>query len=705
MLRIKKYASILLSAVLSALIILSCGCSDVNSFGKLSVSSVKTNHGSSSFRIYDKASSEKVLTGDGCSLYFDKKSGGIALFDNDSTALFSSLPDFSNSFAASFIVSVSDGKDIHYLDTSIHSAENKAIEFSEKDGAFNVTYRIKKGDISLTLPVSFILRGTVLEASCDFALVEKSEGLTVISLAFLPYFGAVRYTAGDGGLSALEDYYVVPDGVGAVMHTALEDDNRSAVFSVYSKEYHEYCVPCSLGAYGIKREDSALAVTVTEGEENSLIKVFRSNADTENINRIYPEFIITPVSGLSGNIKAAESYKGKITVSYELLSGKNASYIGIATSVRQNLIKNSLLKDSISENEYPLYVRVTGSVDGTKTESVTSFQQAENLLNILKSKGINNINMILEGFFRKGLSADSSSKIGVSSAAGGEADLSALLNFSSTQSLRVFAGIDFLTSASTLDASKGIFGEKTELIRKNELAPYIGDENLKTYYVRPSVLSSGTRNIVSLMKEFPFAGVSILDSSETHGAFYDNSGDSFGKYYDEINSCLSAVSSVSSVMLRGSSFNTVKNADYLDRVSFSSSLPVTEAYRTVPFIPAVLHGSVIYSGDAANTTEFSRLQLLKSAEYGAAISYLWNFSENSDKYYENNLSEAVDFYLKAEKDFSDLSSKRITDHFIYEDGVFCTEYEGGVRIYVNYNNYSVIIGDVAVMPYDYLRIG
>lgn len=705
MLRIKKYASILLASVLSALIILSCGCSDISSFGKLSVSSVKTNHGSSSFRIYDKASSEKVLTGDGCSLYFDRKSGGIALFDNDSTAVFSSLPDFSNSFAAAFIVCVSDGNDIHYLDTSIHSAENKGIEFSEKDGTFNVTYKIKKGDISLTLPVSFILRGTVLEASCDLSLVEKSEGLTLISIAFLPYFGAVRYKAGEGGLSAIEDYFLLPDGAGALMHTGVEDDNRSAVFSVYSKEYHEYSVPCSLGAYGIKRGDRALAVTVTEGDENSLIKVFRSNADSENINRIYPEFIITPVSGFSGNIKAAESYKGKLAVSYELLSGKNASYIGIATSVRQALIKNSFLKDSISENEYPLYVRVTGSVDGSKKEAATSFQQAENLLNILKSKGINNINMILEGFFKKGLSADSSSKIGISSVCGGEADLSALLNFSSTQSLRVFAGIDLLTSHSALDASKGISGEKTELIRENELAPYIGEEILKAYYVRPSVLSSGTRNIVSLMKKFPFTGVSILDSSETQGAVYDSSGDSFGKYFDEINSSLSAVSSVSSVMLRGSSFNIVKNADYLDCVSFSSYLPVTDAYRTVPFIPAVLHGSVIYSGEAANTTEFSRLQLLKSAEYGAAVSYLWNFSENSDKYYEHNLSEAVDFYLKAEKDFTFLASKRITDHFIYEDGVFCTEYEGGVRIFVNYNNYSVIIGDVAVMPYDYLRIG
>ena len=34
----------------------------------------------------------------------------------------------------------------------------------------------------------------------------------------------------------------------------------------------------------------------------------------------------------------------------------------------------------------------------------------------------------------------------------------------------------------------------------------------------------------------------------------------------------------------------------------------------------------------------------------------------------------------------------------------CTEYGSGIRVYVNYNNYSVAVGTVSVPPYDYLRI-
>ena len=85
--------------------------------------------------------------------------------------------------------------------------------------------------------------------------------------------------------------------------------------------------------------------------------------------------------------------------------------------------------------------------------------------------------------------------------------------------------------------------------------------------------------------------------------------------------------------------------------------------------------------------------------------YSWNFNENSDKYYEYSLTEVVEFCLKAKSELGDLTSKRITGHEKIADGVTCTVFEGGVRVYVNYNNYSVIIGEVAVMPYDYLRIG
>ncbi len=703
--RMKKYFRSMLCVLLSALILTGFGCSVSSGLKKVTVGAVKSNHGSSSYRIYNKNFYSKQLSGDDCALYFDEKSGGISFYNSFTSFGFNSLPDFKNSFAASFIVSIFDGENIHYLDTSLHCAENNGITFSKEDNTLFVNYQMKKEGISLSLPVEFRLSGTYLEVTADISASEISEGMTLLSIAFLPYLGAVSYESVGGDYSAFNDYYVLPDGVGAVMYTAVEDENKSSVFSVYSKEYYEESLPCALGAYGIKKGDNALAVCITDGSENALIKVFRANADEERINRVYPEFIITPVSSDRGEINIGGSFSGKIGVTYELLSDGSADYIGIATSVRQTLINKSLLSEETAENEYPLFVTVTGSVDGTKKEAVTSFGQAENLLSILKGKGINNINMILEGAFSDGIKTDSVSKIRPSSALGSRDDLNEFLSFAEAQKLRVFAGVNFLTAKNSLAAGKGISGEKREYVRKNELYPYVGDENIVTCYLGTGALSACTGNVVSLVSRLPFAGVCLLDSDKALHEDTALSGNFYKGYSEVLNTDISAISSKTSVMLKGSSFNIIKNAAYLDGVSLSLNGENTGSYTEIPFIPAVLHGSIIYSSKAANTEAFTRIQLLKSVEYGAAVSFLWNFSADSDKYYENTLNEAVDFYLKAEKDFSSLSSKRITGHSLYKDGVYCTEFEGGVKIYVNYNNYSVIIGEVAVMPYDYLRIG
>ena len=80
------------------------------------------------------------------------------------------------------------------------------------------------------------------------------------------------------------------------------------------------------------------------------------------------------------------------------------------------------------------------------------------------------------------------------------------------------------------------------------------------------------------------------------------------------------------------------------------------------------------------------------------------FDKASRFCYEQTFNEAVTFVLRASDELGDVNSCRIVSHGEVEDGVFCTGYDNGARVYVNYNNYSVNIGDIAVLPYDYIRI-
>lgn len=701
---IKKSLRSVIVFILAGAVIFLSSCVLQGSVTSVTVSKTVTNHGQSELRTYDKKSADRVLSDGDTSLYFDKKSGAVCFYNNKISSGFSCLPEFSNSFAASFIVSIFDGESIRYLDTSLHCGENKGIVSTVKGNELKVTYNISEGGASLSLPVCFTLNGTCIEVSISISECEISDGATLLGISVLPYLGAVSYDASSFDASAFEDFYLVPDGVGALVYTGLEDENKEIIYSVYGKDYPKNSIPASVGAYGISQGGKALAVTVTDGSEIALINLKRANADSERINRIYPEFIITPVSDFSGKVKMGESFTGEIAVNYELLTGDNDGYIGMATSVRQALIRKGILGSNTAQEEYPLFVRVTGSVDGSKNERVTTFQQAENLLTILKSKGINNINMILEGAFAEGISEDASDGIRLSSHMSSKKDLNSLLSYADAQQLRVYAGINFLTSDNIFASSKSITGEKKQFTLQNELYSYVGKENFSSSYISGDKLSSATVNTVELLTDFSFIGVNLLDSADAVFGDALSDGNSYYEYSRKLNFVLSALSSKTSLMLNGSSFNVIKNADYLNNTALSA-VTSGDAFIEVPFIPAILHGSVIYSGKSANTEIIPRMQLLKCVEYGAALSYLWNFSPVSDKYYENTLSDAVEFYLKAQKELASLSSKRIIGHFLYQDGVYCTAYENGARIYVNYNNYSVIIGEVAVMPYDYLRIG
>ena len=148
----------------------------------------------------------------------------------------------------------------------------------------------------------------------------------------------------------------------------------------------------------------------------------------------------------------------------------------------------------------------------------------------------------------------------------------------------------------------------------------------------------------------------------------------------------------------------------LSRTSLVANVPLyprneeSDAYEGVPFLPAVLHGCVTFSGEPAKAGEVVMLRLLKSVEYGASPAVQWVFRAGTEYSYENNLTQVSDFCVAAAENLGDLSDKPIEAHERIVSGVYKTTFAGGIIIYVNYNNYSVNVGNVSIPPYDYLRL-
>ncbi len=687
--------------VISAIVLSVSGCT-AQSFDSIVINSIRSSEGgSNSSRVHVNSDNVKLASSDSAELYLNKNNGGISLVSLYTGKRWTSLPYFDNSFAASFCAKVTDGETGYILDSSASIKNNKLSVEKTADGAV-VTYVLKWDVLSISLPVEFSLNGASLEVSVDMSsVVTLSDGLTLLSVSILPYLGAVRYTSDTADYSVFGDYFLLPDGSGALMHTAVEDENTALTFSVYGKDYYEDNIPAALGAYGIVQSGAGLSATLTEGEENAIIRVFRAGNDDKDINRIYPEFIITPVSGEKGKVNLGKSYSGRIAVTYEVLSSENTSYTDIASSVRQALIRAGFMPDGKCENEYPLTLSIVAGTDGKRSNVTADYQQIENLLGLLKGKGINEINAVLSGAFSGGFSSSAAGRTRLMRALGSKKDLRTLLNFSQSQNFNVFAEANLLSAENSVYCEKGVSGEYKITDRINPLSPYIGEESFTMKYLGTRGIAEGTNNILGFVGKNGFSGVAVADSCischEAEGTY--------SVYNSSMQNNFSAISSETKLMLSGVPVNLIKNADYLYNVPLGTGVEETAYYTAVPFIPAVIHGSFVYSGEPLNTSYVSAINLLKSVEYGAVPHYIWNFNENSDKYYEYSVNEAVEFCIKAKAELSDLTSKRIMGHEKIADGVYCTLYEGGARVYVNYNNYSVIIGEISVMPYDYLRIG
>ncbi|MBQ7639158.1 MAG: hypothetical protein IJS90_09690, partial [Clostridia bacterium] len=587
---------------------------------------------------------------------------------------------------------------------------------------------LSENEILLIVPVRFTMADGNLTVKINCADIYVSPGNVLEKLSLMPYFGAFGEPAkaveaaaeapgnSDGDAKEAQefqeaqeekevenysdkDFLLVPDGCGALMYTGENDEQtQNLSFEVYGGE-----AGARVGCFGVKKGQSAFVGIIDGGSETATVKAMRPAANADGVYTVYPEFSLTPVSIKDGKYIYAEGFKGEISVTYKFLTGELCTYIEMASACREELIRSGMLSSkTLQSGVYPLNLSVVGSVDGTKKTRCTELEQAEDLLAVLKAKGVNSINLILDGFFENGLYSFDSGGVSVPGALGGMKALGGLCSYASTQSIDVYAGIDLLRTGSKLRAASSISGEAQKTYCSNPLSPYIGGEGKYQYLISPVYIE---KNVIGFMNSLKKTGVSGY-ASGSDGIIYPDYKTGIGKadFIKLMKEHYASFAAQKKLLLRSADFCLIKNADVVTDVPFYTENPESETYEAVPFIPAVLHSTLVYSGAPANDGSIYTLELLKSVEYGASPYVRWIYDARSPLFYELNFSEISEFYANALKKLGDLSSQRITAHRKVEEGLYETTYSGGSIVYVNYNNHSVNVDNISVPPYDYLRI-
>jgi len=732
---VKKTFCIILAAVICGL----CSCSSLK---KSAVSSFVFSNaviGSSSpdenLHVSGTDGLSSVLRSGFCELYYDSNTCSVSVKDISSEKYWNSIPFFKNVSSSVVSASLASERGRCHLNSQDNSIAFSSYSVDFEDNGLKITYymsdnaeTVKKpvsslnnGEVYLIVPVLFTMSDGNLTVSVNCADIFVSPGFVLEKLSLMPYFGAMPQNGESGTVAAVpdaseeseedkqaeeeeaegegRDFLLVPDGCGAVMYTDAEDENTSDLsFEVYG-DSRDVCAPC----FGVKSSDSAFVGVIDEGSELASVRAVRPSSNSDSVYAVYPEFSVSPVSVESNVCTYAERYTGNISVTYKFLSGELCSYMEMAAACREELIRDGYLSStSLEGSVYPLNLSVIGSVSGSKNTAVTGFEQVEDLLSVLKAKGVNSINLILDGAFGKGI-YETSSKLSFSGRLGGKKDFAALSRYASTQSINVYAGIDILYTDSKTQAALSLTGDRLSAFIENPLSPYIGNEGSGTNFVSADKIEKKVISVMNTLKNSGITGYALGAEDKSVYADY-KSGVTVTDFSSLIKEHYASFAAQKNLLLRTADFCVIKDASVLTEVPLYASYPESSAYEAVPFVPAILHSGVVYSGQPSNEGSIYTLELLKSVEYGACLYVRWIYDSRSPLFYELNFSEISEFYANALKKLGDLSSQRMTGHRKVEEGLYETVYSGGSIVYVNYNNHSVNVGNISVPPYDYLRI-
>lgn len=170
-------------------------------------------------------------------LYFDRDTCSVSIYDSNSRKLWNSLPSSYRGGAPAVLAveaAAPDGR-IYTFNSQDDSVAKGTAKYETGNGFVSVAYSFTKaldggGKISITVPVSFAVKGGVLTASVDCSKIQQS-GAKVKTIRLLEYFGSSF--GGKKGESLL-----VPDGCGAMIDaSAANKPIAPAKVPVYGADY------------------------------------------------------------------------------------------------------------------------------------------------------------------------------------------------------------------------------------------------------------------------------------------------------------------------------------------------------------------------------------------------------------------------------------------------------------------------------------
>ncbi len=606
-----------------------------------------------------------------------------------------------------------------------------------------------KENISFTIPLEYRLTKDGLQVSVPASEIKEGGGATISRLQVLPAFGAADNEA--------EGYMLVPNGSGSLIYLNNGTRNSAYTQNVYGidPEVQSYTVTdlsevARLPIFGMKNGDNAYFARITGGDALANINA-NVSGNTNSYNTLYAEFSLREIEllnmfGVTGNqsdipVVEEQIYDENLSITYTFLHGEDADYSGMAKAYRNQLISEGILTaGAAGQGDIPFYLDILGGVEIQKhvmgvpyrgIYTMTTYAQAQELLDELYQAGIGNVRMNYMGWFNRGVYHDAADKVKLIKSVGGKRELEELSARLEENGGKLFVDVAFQQVPYTskrfnhlLEASKYYSGYVVELGALNpatmrQTSTLEWYDELAYYIMSPKFLPWYVGHFQDKIEKYDVGGIALSDLGSILAS---------DKKRTEVIDRQSAEEIVMAQMegLRSTGKSLMEeggNAYSLGYVSDVTEAPVNYSKfyivdEQVPFYEMVIHGCINYAGESLNLRDkdVDQETILSWIEYGVSPKFTMSYEDSSNIKYTSSadmysvcyttwMEDAQDIYDQINNALRYVQGAAMVRHEKMENGIIAVRYDNGVSLYINKTDEDIEMDGLTVKAMSYQITG
>lgn len=685
-------------------------------------------------------SSEQVASKGDLQLYYDSKSGNVTVKNTKTGDIWSTNPPGAIDDKASSERMISQ----LFLEFTTSSGVQKTVSsyagstFSMKKTSTGICVTYTFASQKITIPITYSLENDGLSAAIIIKDIKTSETSSVLNnIYFLEYFGA--------GSRQDNGFMLVPDGCGALIKfnngkSTLPAYNKDVFGSDLSLRSDSYVVSSrtekiTMPVFGIIRNGSGCLAEITEGAEMASISAAVCG-EKEEYNHVFSTFVYQVAQKLPLMDQSLASttdvlytalekvQTNAFSLRYRLLDTRNAGVDELAACYRQVLQQQGVGKSVTAKRS--LVTEFYGGVTRRRSflgilyqakEKLTSFSQAQTILEDLKNGGIDSIRGLYQNYSNDFFNRDLQINLSAASAIGGNNGLKKLLGFVKEQKMSMGMSADFISMPTGGNGFSTFFDVVSSLnispvqVYRYNLSSNVKDNSRKPYYlIAPEKYAKAVSKLLDNAKKRQFDSL-----------YFDEDALALYADYSKDNMMRSEAKNiwVEQIALIAKSQELTManpNAYMLPYVDYITDMPMQSSRnlifdQDVPFAQMAISGLLPYSGVSININNNSPESFLHLLSYGADIKYCL-IQSDSDVLLTTDLTflYAVT-YNGLQKEIKD-RAKIVADVAKVMDGAYITDYSSvgpvnittysnGKKLYVNTGKTSAQADDSIIDALSY----